>query len=382
MVTRASSMGCVDEQILRTNLANRLKYARQRTGGFPEQIDQPRWTAFERGEETPDSLEWVRITDEFGLPADWFFEPGPPPVPSRLPALVRESPSIGSDQSPASFDTELERRRVEVTNLAKRGIVTPQAAPEWRSPKSWEEAEQRAKETRALVFGSESAEPIQDLSGFSEQLGLLVFEAESQSDTFDGSVVEALPRDENNRGLAVAVIAPGLQPWRQRWAIGHEFGHWLFGGAYADCGLFVGEQMVNAFVAHLLMPRAVTEEMWRDANTFAEQRAAIASISTARGTGWTATTRHVGNLGLIPNDHDTIRLLNEGPGNAYDELQDRRAAQPMAAQPPRFVSDIRRAVASGTMPQGEALTTLDGGFDLEDLPAPPVRRRTRTALNR
>ena len=137
-------------------------------------------------------------------------------------------------------------------------------------PATLEEAEGAAATARGWMRVSDG--PLLDLQRRCEGLGLLAFSLELGEEGRDAAYV-AVDR------WGVALVNGSVDPERRRFNLAHELGHHLFEDAYApEVTISPGsetERMINAFAAHLLLPRREVTEAWQG---FDDSRLAAVAI--------------------------------------------------------------------------------------------------------
>lgn len=309
------------------------------------------------------------------MPLDWF---------------LREEPAIIASRRNALFDTfddmeeEFRFLYATVTQLVSEGILHGVAFEKERLPDTPEDTEMPARRVRERVSKLEPAfppdGPIADVSSFCEQLGLLVFPVSAPGSSTFGVMSEIhLDRDDRRLAIAAVNVLPEGQPRpgaTLRFTACHELGHLTFGDAYSAVHVGQSEKIVNAFAAHLLMPRAIAEAQWEAA----EGDAATASKALAQecGTSWSSAARHWNSLGrLNPREAGILsKKLAEEP-NDQEQLR-RYYQQPLPQVPAKFAETIRSAYAHDKLTRSRALEALrDPEADLPAL----MRPRQRPAIN-
>ncbi len=179
-------------------------------------------------------------------------------------------------------------------------------------------------------------------------------------------------RNLGRHALGVAIINGHADPGRRRSNLVHELGHHLIGDAFdADLTPHAGrdiEQLINAFMAHFLLPRTAVLAYWNDRDP-AEPRLAAIGISFAFRTSWSVTCNQLRNLEVI-SEADRSALLSTRP-TAADAvaLGERWTAELEApAVPPEYGRMVMSAYAAGKLTAARTEELLWGTVQSSDLP--------------
>lgn len=289
------------------------------------------------------------------MPLDWFFHDEPPIIASRRNALFD------------TFDDMEEEFRflyAMVTQLVSEGILHGVAFEKEELPSSPEHTEMSARRVRERVSELDSSfspnGPISDVSSFCEQLGLLVFPVSAPGSSTFGVMSEIhLDRDDRRLAIAAVNVVPEGQPRpgaALRFTACHELGHLTFGDAFSAVHVGQSEQIVDAFAAHLLMPRSIAEIQWAEA----EGDASTASKALAQkcGTSWSSAARHWNSLGRL-NPREAGNLSKRLAEEPNDKAQlNRYYQQPFPKVPTKFAETIRSAYAHDQLTRSRTLEAL------------------------
>jgi Zn-dependent peptidase ImmA (M78 family)/DNA-binding XRE family transcriptional regulator len=251
----------------------------------------------EAGERKVSATELVTLADILGRPVDWFFTESPPAVVSR-----RRDPAVGGFSR--TLDLALELAARDVAFLARRRILATVEQATWRTPTTYEEAEDLARRIRAQASVPDG--PLRDLQAMAEGLGLLGFSLALGPDAGDAAYVQA-------GNLGVAVVNGTADPGRRRFSLAHELGHHLAKDAYEPTprlGAADPERMLNAFAAYLLMPRPAIQAVWNEFSPLSVRRAAIAA-AVRFSVSWTAACNQLRNLDLIDSRERELLVEND-----------------------------------------------------------------------
>lgn len=257
----------------------------------------------------------------------------------------------------------IERIGRDVDFLLNQGVLLAASRQTFDIPTNLAAAEQLATAARALMQVPDGA--LLDLQRLIERLGLLAFALEMGPEGGDAAYVEV-------GDLGVALVNGSVDPGRRRFNVAHELGHHLIGNAYAPETAIGGvdgtERVLNAFAAHLLMPRASVKQVWDDLAGRDRRLAAIA-VAVRFRTSWTAACSHLHNLDII--DRREHKDLSNAPPRRGDflELGEWWVAE---LEPPSVPPDYgRRVVAayrSGRLTAARTVELLWGTVSEDELP--------------
>lgn len=298
------------------------------------------------------------LAEALGVPIDAFISDPPPAV------ISRRQDGYGDHASSAALDRAVIRAADDVRFLLSRGIIEPTDSAPRPVPTTYEQAEQLAGDIRSRL--SPEFDPIDSLGDLAECLGVIWF-VENLGGASDGPCIELSDDDRFRTG--VAVIDGTQDPGRRRWSLAHELGHFVVGDAYAsDQRAGDIEQMIDAFVAYLLMPRAGCQRLWNDHSDEGARRVALA-ISARFGTSWTAACSHLRNIGLITKTQ-LEPLKNDRPTRG-DYLVSGESWAPdlePPGVPTRYTSAVLGAFQKGLIATERTLELLRGTVERLDLP--------------
>ncbi|TDC54927.1 ImmA/IrrE family metallo-endopeptidase [Actinomadura sp. KC345] len=324
-------------------------------------LDRTAVTKIEAGRRQISSLELVRLADALDRPLQWFVLPPPTAVVSRRTAMEGRRGHPKGEQV-------LDDVTRDVAVLIDVRVLTPSTAKgslKAISPGdlAWR-AEEAASQARSLLE-VDSRSPLHDLADVVERAGLYPYSIPLGGDNGDGTYAEV-------DGVGVALVNGDLDPGRRRSTLAHELGHHLFGDAYSiDWGADTSatEKAIDAFAAHLLLPRVACTERWRVLRGEHESRPAAIILSTEYRTSWTASLRQLKTFGLITNDE--YRTLDSRSPTRADYLEcGVRVTEELAAPyvPTGIAAAAIRAYRTHRLSAERVTQMLRGQIDIDDLP--------------
>lgn len=318
----------------------------------------------ERGLRQLTALELSRLAAALNRPLDWFVLESPPAVVSRRAELALGVPPA------QSIDDVLDGLSRDLELLRELGLLgQPTQRPTWPLPGSFAEAEDTAQQVRRLL-GHPSG-PLDDLQEIAQQLGLLAFLLVVEPREADGAYLSM-----DDWGLAV--VNGSSRSGRRRFTLVHELGHHLFADAYST-DWTVGEdttqpeRLINAFSAHLLLPRVDAVRFWQEFRGGQSPRMAAIRLAVVYRMSWSALCSQLRNCGLI--DHNMRdRLAAQLPRQSeFLELGIRPRDD---AVPPSLPAGFSQAVLAGyrsyALSPARIVELLRGTLGSEDLPDPPI----------
>lgn len=362
-----------------SSIGGRIRYAReslnmsQASLGEILDIDRSAVARLEQGKRKVSASELASLTTALRRSFTWFLESDAP-----TPAVRRAALSEGA--SPA-FKRMHEELIVATRWLQRHDLLQISPTEVIPFPQNHAAAEEAASHARALA--GLGATPLVSLSSFVERFGLLAFSFSFPDSGFGGSLSDV---EGGNPRFGVALINGEQPPGRRRFTLAHEFGHWLFGDPTDLHGSTVTgpqtaasrEKLIDAFAAHLLLPRDGVTTRWRALKRLHGDRDAALSISAEFRTSWTATLGQLSTLGLL--DHRTTSRL----GNSTPRLGDFEVLglSPVSElDPPELAPGYRTSVLRAYR---ERRITTDKSLDLlfntlspDDLPERPEAPRAR-----
>ncbi len=326
-------------------------------------LDRTAITKVEAGRRHISSLELARIAEVLDRPLDWFVSSPPPSIISRRAAVAGRRGDENSD-----FAIEDVARDLAV--LLGVQVLTPNIAKgSFRAIATDEEGwgpEQAASQARALI-GVDDNSPIHDLAEYVERVGLFPYSFSLGEASADGAYAEV-------DGLGIAVINGEIDPGRRRHTLAHELGHHLFGDAYSvDWGAdsSATEQSLDAFAAHLLLPRAGVCNRWQTLRQQHELRQSAIILSAEFRVSWTAALRHLRDFNLTTRDEQ--RLLDSRSPTRADYLEcNVRVVEELQSPyiPTGVAAAAIRAYRWHRLSAERVVAMLRGQIVLDDLPEP------------
>jgi hypothetical protein len=209
-------------------------------------------------------------------------------------------------------------------------------------------------------------------------LGLLAFSLDLERSGGDAAYVEV-------DYAGVALVNGAVDPGRRRFNLAHELGHHLVGDAYAPELTVVDsdetERYLNAFAAHLLMPREPVTTIW---NEYAEGDARMGAVAIAvrYRVSWGAVCTHLRNLDVITRDE--MEALQAMPPSRADFLELGEMWQPELeppSVPPGYGRWVVSAFRAGKLTSSKTVELLWGTVgegELGERQAIPLEGLTRS----
>lgn len=309
----------------------------------------------ESGTRRVSASELVALAAALERPVDWFFAESPVAVLSR-----RADPAVGGLSS--RLDRQVELLARDVGLLVADGVLPRQESATLSVPTSPVQAEQRARQVRALL--GQGTGPLLNLQAAAERLGLYAFSLDLGSAAGDAAYV-ALD------GCGVAVVNGALDPGRRRFSLAHELGHHLFSDAYApEIGLSHAggtEKLINVFAVNLLLPRKAVQEMWSQFEP--DARLAAVALAVRYRVSWSAVCSQLSNLDLIDSAHRQAlaeRHPTRGDFVALGESWGEELVAP--AVPPDYGRRVLGAYRRGMLTVERTLELLCGAVIESELP--------------
>jgi len=321
-------------------------------------VDRTAVAKMEKGVRKVSAIELMATAAALDRPVDWLVTESPPAVVSR-----RQDSGVGGRSR--SLDGVVERISRDVEFLLGERLLLQRERISLEIPTDYGGCEALARTARSLM--GLPGGPLTDLQRAVERVGLLGFSLDLGTDGGDGAYVSL-------DAWGVAVVNGHVEPGRRRFNLAHELGHHLVGDAYAPEVVVLAddetERMLNAFVAHLLMPREDVAKTWQD---FAEsdRRLGVLAIATRFRTSWTTACGHLVNLGLF--DHEDYEHFIDDPPRSGDfvALGEQWVAELDPPNvPPDYGRRIVRAYRSGKVTAAKAVELLWGTIEEADLPEP------------
>lgn len=320
----------------------------------------------ESGERKLDVIELTAISQVLGRPLSFFVDPPAPAVVSRRSDTRRRH------STSRALDIELDHFAGDVRAILKAGLIRPVSRADRSTPKDGTHAEQMAKATRSSLgmdLGSEY-EPVQDLFGACESLGLYTYSASLGEAGADGSYVEVTGEYLD---VGAAVINGDAPHGERRVMLAHELGHWLCGDPYDSSSSSEAENLIHSFALHFLAPRAGLHMVWNEHDSWSDRDRALA-VGAKYRLSWTATLSQLKNVGII--DLDGVKSLSEFRPRLGDYLRLGFSWTDEPVSPclsPDFVSACVKGYASEKLTESRTLELLRGTLSARDLPLKHVR---------
>jgi len=314
----------------------------------------------EAGDRKVTVAELAAIAAALGRSIEWFVNDAPAAVVSR-----RRDQAPAHDSSQA-LDLALDRAARDVRFLVELGALVDRPVDILPVPTSYAEAEGLAADVRGRLGLGDG--PIDDLGAVVEALGLVWYAENLDPVAGDGACVEL--SGPNGGRVGVAIINGACEPGRRRWTLVHELGHFLMGDAYAaEHPAGDVEKQINAFVAHLLMPRAGVERLWRAHSDDGPRRVAIALAARYR-VSWSAACNQLRNLDRVPaslRDQLVADAPTRGDFLAIGESWSEDLRAPSV--PPQYSQAVLGRYVAGDLSSSRAIELLRGAIGPDELPA-------------
>jgi Zn-dependent peptidase ImmA (M78 family)/transcriptional regulator with XRE-family HTH domain len=358
-------------------LGRRVREARERAGWslakFAEflEIGEEEAKHIEDGTASISSEQILKIADGTRRSLSWFLEAPLRAIASRRASLA-ESGESGVD---TNFDRTLEEIGLNVRHLTELGLLSENKRPHNTVPRDVESSEALAHEIRHTQ-GMEHG-PL-DLITLCDNLGLITFSLDVEEKATLGSMIEV------SDSIGVALINGARPPGQRKYTLAHELGHWIIGDDYEALrtGAKETERLIDAFAAHLLLPRGSVTADWNTYRKSFTPRDAAIKIAANYGTSWSATISQLNSLSLI--GHPEHELLGKRSPSPLDfEII---GANWVATLDPPFVSSkYKESVISGfkqrKITTDRALDLLLGTISIDELPERPRRAPRRRRQN-
>ncbi|MEO3806114.1 XRE family transcriptional regulator [Nonomuraea sp. B1E8] len=325
-------------------------------------VDRTAITKIEAGRRQVNSLELVRLSEVLERPLQWFVSLPPAAVISRRAAVAGQRGDQNSDLAIEDIARDLAVLagvRVLTPSEAKGSLsaIAPGSNADWS-------VELAASEARSLL-GVGSYEPLHELAGLVERVGLFPYSLSLGEKSADGAYVEV-------EGLGVALINGEIDAGRRRSTLAHELGHHLFGDAYSvDWGVGTDsiESAIDSFAINLLFPRTGVAQRWAELRDGSELRQAAIIISAEYRVSWTAALRQLRQFELISKDE--YKSLDSRSPTRADYLEcNLRVIEEL--QPPYVPTGVSaaaiRAYRSYRLSAERVTEMLRGEIQIDDLP--------------
>ncbi|MET7768546.1 XRE family transcriptional regulator [Nocardia sp. NPDC005366] len=266
-------------------------------------LDRSALAKIEGGTRRVSALELASIATEVGERVEWFIHASTPAIVSHRNLQEPGSPS-------PEIDRVLERIAWNVEFVMDNDpAFTLNTPTPLDKPTTINEAENVAKQVRALLALA-SDEPVHDIAGAVEQLGLLAFSFDLGT---DGAEAASLAL----RSGGVALINGTLRVGRRRIALAHELGHYLFADEYTiDWRLGTSdddaawEARLDRFARAVLLPATAIPREWNEAVSVNDTRTAAVLLGSKYQVDMTTLALRLKELGAINgNQFNFIRSV-------------------------------------------------------------------------
>ncbi|MCW2314328.1 helix-turn-helix domain-containing protein [Rhodoferax antarcticus] len=255
-------------------IANRIRQARLAAGltldalGEKVGVSHTAIQKYEKGLLTPSSSQLLKLARACGIRTEYFFRTH---TVELLQPEFRKLSSFGK--------TAQDALKLKVIELVEKRVELLGAFPEsplfaFEPPNGLPECIESVDEIEAFSDQIRNAwqlgmNPIADLTGTLEAVGLLVIVVEEENPKFSGLTAKA--RTQDGREYPVVAVSTRWPGDRQRFTLAHELGHLLLEGRLADgvneekaCDRFAGAFLApKVAVLHMLgQPRHALE--WQE----------------------------------------------------------------------------------------------------------------------
>jgi Zn-dependent peptidase ImmA (M78 family)/DNA-binding XRE family transcriptional regulator len=319
-------------------------------------LDRTAIAKIESGARGVNALELAKLATALQRPIEWFVTQAPPAVVSRR---------AEEDRAYAEIDVRIDLFARDVELLLQIRAIEPTPASEPNVPSTVGEAEALAREVRARLGQPEG--PLLNLIVATEQLGLYVSSEDLGAHNADGAYVAI-------DGAGVAVINGTQDAGRRRFTLAHELGHHAMADEFStdwhlDASRDERERLINAFAAHLLMPRSSILSGWRDRGGPEDPRPAAIRLATDYRVSWSALCGHLLNLDAMT--FSEMQALAARPPTRADLIELGTFVVEELA-PPQLSSGlsrgILRAYQGGKLGASRVVELLRGTVDRDELP--------------
>lgn len=319
----------------------------------------PELVRMEAGQHEFGPGELARIAAALELAVDWFLTESPPAVRSLRADRV-EGPRV------ARTDLFLDILARDVDLLRSLGFLAA-GAPGVRpsAPDTIDATERVAQNTRTLL--GVDAGPLLDLDRVMEKLGVHTFCVRLGLDEPDGAYASL---DEGG----VVILNGAHPPGRRRFTLAHELGHHIFQDQYSTDWLNAPgspgtERLVNAFAAHLLLPRASVVARWQQLTRSLEPRMALLSLAVEYRVSWSVACNQCARFRLL--DDEQYATLSAWVPNRADHMEmglriDEEMIPPSLS--PGFSRAVLAAYRKNRIAGGRAIEMLRGTLQRSELP--------------
>jgi Zn-dependent peptidase ImmA (M78 family) len=303
--------------------------------------------------------ELARLAAALEVGVDWFLTESPPAVRS-LRAERAEGTVI------ARVDLLLEQLARDVELLSELNLLQrPRRDFALEPPNGMQDTSRAADEVRRR-FNVPSG-PLLELDRHAETLGLYAFCRALGTDEPDGAYV-ALE-------WGGVVLVNGSHPsGRRRFTLAHEIGHHVFADEYATDWFAASsqdrEKLINAFAAHLLLPKDDIVPRFQQLLLSHELRAAVLALAVQYRVSWSVACAQCRRFDLLDDvQYEGLRSLQ--PTRAEHLDLGERVVEELV--PPSISPGLAKAILAGyrkhKLGPGRAIEMLRGTLEVDELPA-------------
>ncbi|MBI5497479.1 MAG: ImmA/IrrE family metallo-endopeptidase [Deltaproteobacteria bacterium] len=347
-------------------LGERVAAARRAAGITQEELasrlrlQRTSVTRLESGDRTVDALELAALAAALRRPIGWFVGPSENTVSShRAAAEQREE---------TRFDGSMDLLSSDARFLTRLKLL-PHVKPFHARVESVDRAEDAATSARQAL--GLPVEPLRELPHVAERLGVFVGFEELGEGGPEGCY-------RTHDGVNVALVNGSWPVGRRRFTLAHEIGHHVLADAYAvdwpELGQSNGEQIINAFTIHFLMPRAGVSKRWTSlTGAGSDKRDAAIAISAEFGVSWSAACAQLRRFGLI--DGADLEQFKRSTPREGDYLELEAAVPndvPTCGLSPSFTTAVLKAFRRSKISEDRALGMLRGALAADQLPTPAL----------
>jgi Zn-dependent peptidase ImmA (M78 family)/DNA-binding XRE family transcriptional regulator len=319
-------------------------------------LDRTAIAKIESGARGVNALELAKLAAALHRPIEWFVREAPAAVVSRRAEEDRASEEI---------DVRIDLFARDVELLLEIHAIEPTSESEPHVPATVGDAEALAREVRARLSQPEG--PLLNLIAETEELGLYVSSEDLGAHNADGAYVAI-------DGAGVTVVNGRQDAGRRRFTLAHELGHHTMADEFStdwhlDASRDEREKLINAFAAHLLMPRSSILRDWTNAGGQEDPRPAAIRLATDYRVSWSALCGHLLNLDAITSSD--MQALAARPPTRADLIELGTFVVEELAPPqvsPGLSRAILRAYKGGKLGASRAVELLRGTVDREELP--------------
>jgi len=336
-------------------IADRIRQARLAAGltlgalGEQVGVSHTAIQKYEKGLLTPSSTQLLKLARACGIRTEYFFRTH---AVELLEPEFRKLSTFGKTAQDALKIkvAELVEKRVELL-CAFPELPLPAFAPPVNLPQhiaSLDEIDAFSDKVRnAWKLG---LNPIADLTGTLEGLGLLVIVVDEENPGFSGLTAKA--RTQDGREYPVVAVSKGWPGDRQRFTLAHELGHLLLEGRLAD-GINE-EKACDRFAGAFLAPRvAVLQLLGAQRHALEWQELYVLKHEFGLSmTGWLQRAKQCG----VITEAAHLAMFKRFSARGWRKTEPGEPLQP--EQPRLFDQLVYRALAEQYISEGKAAELL------------------------